>query len=136
MRRAELFSDADAVAAGDTMPRRSPATTPTPTHPHYGSYIQPSDMVQVRESRNLRTREVRGRYRGNNFPFRQSHRYAKLTTAPILAFGVVVYSIRPRLFRFEAFYDSGFKKHATLTPVWVSISSMLYLEQQPSGQLS
>ncbi|KAF2441267.1 hypothetical protein P171DRAFT_434943 [Karstenula rhodostoma CBS 690.94] len=61
--RAELFSDADAVVAGDTLLRRSPAT-PTPTQPNYGPYIQPSDIAQVRERRDRKTGRGRRPHRG------------------------------------------------------------------------
>ncbi|KAL5379052.1 hypothetical protein DPSP01_008687 [Paraphaeosphaeria sporulosa] len=56
--RAELLSDADAVVAGDAVLRRSPAT-PTPTQTKHGAYIQPSDMIQVREIRGRRARRAR-----------------------------------------------------------------------------
>jgi hypothetical protein len=133
-RQAELFSEADAVVAGHTMPRRSLATTPTPTHPHYGSYIQPSDMAQVREIRNSRS-GARGRYRGKS-PFRHiaSLRGTRHGSDPGLWRGCVLQ--QNTLFRSEAFYGGWFKKHATPTPVRVSISSRLYLERQPPGQLS
>ncbi|KAL5395479.1 hypothetical protein PMIN06_004200 [Paraphaeosphaeria minitans] len=63
MERAELLSDADAAVAGDAVLRPSPAT-PTPTQPNYGSYIQPSDMIQVREIRGRRNRRARRPRRG------------------------------------------------------------------------
>ncbi|KAJ4344498.1 uncharacterized protein N0V89_012241 [Didymosphaeria variabile] len=59
-KRAELFSDADAVVAGNTVPSRSPAT-PTPTQPHRGSYIQLSDLAQVRKIRDRKGQTIRRR---------------------------------------------------------------------------
>lgn len=55
--RAELLSNADAVVAGGRIPSRSPST-PTPTRRHLTSYIQPSDMIQVRRDR-MRSRRRR-----------------------------------------------------------------------------
>lgn len=62
-RRDELFFDVDAVVSGNAVPSRSPAT-PTPTQPHFGSYIQPSDMPQLREQRKRKRRRGRKHNRG------------------------------------------------------------------------